>query len=80
MQTATVSWFPPPSVWNETCGFGWLEWTKRSEGVFKEIYRDARDGIGAPKTVREWRDRLRGHARMRAIIKHNTQRSQAFFS
>jgi len=34
-QTVTLSWFPPPQVWDgKRSGFWWLEWVERDKAFF----------------------------------------------
>lgn len=80
-QTVTLSWFPPPQVWdNIRSGFRWLEWTERDEALFRGILLDIQTGKHQPLRNTQWHDKLRGLSRARQLVDNNEKRSKAFMN
>lgn len=78
-QTVTLSWFPPPQVWDgKRSGFRWLEWVERDEAFFLDILLDIQMGRHQPLTHTQWQNRLRGFKPARELVSNNEKRSQHF--
>ncbi|CAA7265527.1 unnamed protein product [Cyclocybe aegerita] len=76
-QTTTVSWFPPPDVWDKQ-GYGWPGWTETNEEFFQQWIADIRKGNAKPLSRQNWWRKVRSIKNTRSMLKNNRERAKAY--
>ncbi|CAA7258489.1 unnamed protein product [Cyclocybe aegerita] len=76
-QKTTVSWFPPPDIW-EKQGYGWPGWTEFDEGFFQQWMADIREGKAKPLSRQDWGRKVHGIKNTRMMLKNNRERAKAY--
>ncbi|CAA7261107.1 unnamed protein product [Cyclocybe aegerita] len=76
-QTTTVSWFPPPDVWDKQ-GYGWPGWTETNEEFFQQWIADIRKGNAKPLSRQNWWRKVHSIKNTRSMLKNNRERAKAY--
>ncbi|CAA7271428.1 unnamed protein product [Cyclocybe aegerita] len=76
-QTTTVSWFPPPDIWDKQ-GYGWPGWTETNEEFFQQWIADIRKGNAKPLSRQNWWRKVHSIKNTRSMLKNNRERAKAY--
>ncbi|CAA7268835.1 unnamed protein product [Cyclocybe aegerita] len=76
-QTTTVSWFPPPDIWDKQ-GYGWPGWTETNKEFFQQWIADIRKGNAKPLSRQNWWRKVRSIKNTRSVLKNNRERAKAY--